>query len=113
MQYHLITAGLCADTIRIHPAGASIRPGIGGRVVSLTALSTAAFSCGNCMSQDRRYFGAMDALIRNQESPCSTPESAARFVVEQGIVPGEAEPEWKSQRIARNYRKDRKLKKSR
>jgi hypothetical protein len=64
------------------------------------------------MSQDRRFFGIIDSLIRNPESPCSTPEAAARFIVEQGIVPGSAEPEWKSQRIAKNYRKDRKLKKN-
>jgi hypothetical protein len=55
----------------------------------------------------------MDALIRNQESPCSNPESAARYICEMGIVPGDAEIEWKSQRIAKNYRKDRKLKKTR
>jgi hypothetical protein len=82
-----------------------------GRVLGLTALSTMTLSGNNCLSRDRRYFASMDALIRNQESPCSNPESAARFVVELGIVPGDAEPEWKSQRIARHYRKDRKLKK--
>jgi hypothetical protein len=82
-----------------------------GRVYGLVAHSTLALSGNNCLSRDRRFFASMDALIRNQESPCSNPESAARFIVELGIVPGDAEPEWKSQRIAKNYRKDRKLKK--
>ena len=81
-----------------------------GRVLGLNALSTVALSGGNSLSRDRRYFPSMDALIANPESPCRTPEAAARFIVEQGVVPGEAEPEWKSQRIAKNYRKDRKLK---
>ena len=84
---------------------------IDGRVIGLIAHSTMALTGDNHRTNDRRYFASMDALIRNQESPCSTPESAARYIVEMGIVPGEAEPEWKSQRIARNYRKDRKLKK--
>ena len=84
-----------------------------GRVLGLTALSTMALSGNNCLSQDRRFFPSMDALINNEESPCSTPESAARYIVEMGIVPGDAEPEWKSQRIAKNYRRDRKLKKKR
>jgi hypothetical protein len=83
-----------------------------GRVLGLTALSTVALSGGNSLSRDRFFFPAMDALIANPESPCRTPEAAARFIVEQGIVPGAAEPEWKSQRIAKNYRKDRKLKKN-
>jgi hypothetical protein len=85
---------------------------IDGRVVGLVAHSTMALSGNNCLSKDRRYFASMDALIRNQESPCSNPESAARYIVEMGIVPGDAEPEWKSQRIAKHYRKDRKLKKN-
>jgi hypothetical protein len=82
-----------------------------GRVYGLVAHSTMALSGNNCMSRDRRYFASMDALIRNQESPCSNPESAARYICEMGIVPGDAEIEWKTQRIAKHYRKDRKLKK--
>ena len=84
-----------------------------GRVLGLTALSTMALSGSNSLSRDRAFFPAMDALIANTESHCRTPEAAARFIVEQGVVPGAAEPEWKSQRIAKNYRKDRKLKRLR
>ena len=84
-----------------------------GRVLGLNALSTQALSGTASRSRDRAFFPAMDAMIANPESPCRTPEAAARFIVEQGIVPGAAEPEWKSQRIAKNYRKDRKLKRLR
>jgi hypothetical protein len=85
---------------------------LGGRVLGLTALSTQALSQPNDRSRDRKYFGLMDALLADPQSPCRTPEAAARYIVELGIDLGDAEPEWKSQRIAKNFRADRKLKKN-
>jgi hypothetical protein len=86
---------------------------IGGLVLGLTALSTQALSQPNDRSRDRKYFGLMDALLANPESPCRTPEAAAWFIVQQGVVQGSAEDEWKSQRIAKNYRAERMIKKPR
>ena len=83
-----------------------------GRVYSLIAHSTQALSQPNDRSRDRKYFALMDALLADPQSPCRTPEAAAWFIVEQGIVQGSAEDEWKSQRIAKNYRVERGLKKS-
>jgi len=82
-----------------------------GRVYSLIAPSTQALSQPNDRSRDRKYFGLMDALLADPQSPCRTPEAAAWFIVQQGVVQGSAEDEWKSQRIAKNYRADRRVKK--
>ena len=80
-----------------------------GRVIGLIAHSVDAITGRRVIEQDRRYFASIDALIANPESPVRTHEEAARYIVEQGIVPGDAADEWKSHRIAKSYRKDRKL----
>ena len=48
-----------------------------GRVYSLIAPSTQALSQPNDRSRDRKYFGLMDALLADPQSPCRTPEAAA------------------------------------
>jgi len=82
---------------------------IDGRVIGLIAYSVDAISGKRDVERDRRFFALIDSLLTDPESPVRTPEAAARYIVEQGAVPGDAPSEWKAQRIAALYRKNRKI----
>jgi len=55
----------------------------------------------------RRYFGAIDSIIASADSPIKTPEEAAKYLVNHGIIAKKSE--WTATRLARLYRQDRRI----
>jgi hypothetical protein len=76
-----------------------------GRVISLVALHSS-FLAGP-KAGDRALYHKIDALMAGGQA--KTIEDAAGQLVDQGLVEGHADYDSLKRRLARNYRRDRKI----
>ena len=80
-----------------------------GRVISLVALHPAFFSGKSLRVEDRGLYHRINSPLACQQA--KTIEEAAGHLVDQGLVKSRGEADYDSlkRRLARNYRRDRKI----